>query len=92
MSSNFIDRFSKILFVLSGGTMFMLLGATVLLYQDDLKKMLMKPDEAEIHEKVEALSAVKSESSTVNGNEFFSEEELKEMVKDTAAVKIEIKK
>lgn len=87
-----LDKISKILFVISGGVMFMLLGATVLVYQDDLKKMVGLKDDSEVQEKVEVLQTVESEGSQVKGNEFFSEEELKELAKDTTTVKVTIEK
>jgi hypothetical protein len=86
-----LDKIAKYLFVLSGGLMFMLLGATALIYKDEILKMRMQPAEADTLQKVRVLGTVQSEGSVVKGDDFFSADELKELVKDTAKVKIETK-
>jgi hypothetical protein len=87
-----LDKISKFLFIFSGGVMFMLLGATALVYQDDIKKIVGKKENSEVQEKVEVLQTLESEGSKVKGDDFFSDEELKELAKDTSTVKIKIEK
>lgn len=87
---NVMEKISKILFLLSGVVMFSLIGASVLVYQNEIRLYFSGKQGSEEEVKVQVLQSVQSEGSDVEGVDFFSEEELKEMARDTATVKIKV--
>ena len=85
-----MEKISKILFLFSGVLMFSLLGASVLVYQKEIRGYFSGKKGSEEEVKVQVLQSVQSEGSDVEGVDFFSEEELKEMARDTATLKIKV--
>ena len=85
-----MEKISKILVLFSGVVMFSLLGASVLVYQNEIRGYFSGKKGSEEEVKVQVLQSVQSEGSDVEGVDFFSEEELKEMARDTATVKIKV--